>query len=156
MAKIFMHTEAAHASGAFAFMQNYFHGIGGGAGGGMGSFGAGVGGAGRPMTHNFHGGGIVDKWSAMASGGVVRANEGVFTEDQMASMQPASPASMNQINVSVTNVNGPTESKAEGSGLSNADARELARLITAVCDERIMKQRHVGGALYIPRSQRGG
>lgn len=86
----------------------------------------------------------------MAKGG-----EGVFTPAQMRAMAPAGTSNQNQVNITITNVNGRTDAGVDSAGTDPAKARELARLVVAVVQSQMVKERRVGGQLYVPRSQRG-
>lgn len=109
----------------------------------------------RRAMSTFHAGGVVP----LAAGGEVpimaKGGEGVFTPAQMRAMAPAGTSNQNQVNITITNVNGRTDAGVDSAGTDPAKARELARLVVAVVQSQMVKERRVGGQLYVPRSQRG-
>ncbi len=99
--------------------------------------------------------------SPFALGGLVIpsfAEGGVMPWDGLAQLHkgetviPSNSSSV-QNNISVSVVNGQATTK--GSGLSDSDARELARSVEAAVNSTLNKQRRVGGSLYTPRSALG-
>lgn len=115
--------------------------------------------SGHQTTHHFGGlvagyadGGIVDGWSAFASGGGVRNSSGMFTPS------PGSNVSVSNtvVNVNVSNRGVTTDVHGDSGGLKEGDYREIGRMVGLIVDSKMSNARRVGGQNYVSRSQRGG
>ena len=99
--------------------------------------------------------GIMDSWSAFASGGVVSSDG--FTPQQMARLAPSANIASSVVNVTVNNTGGRTQTNvngtgAAGAGLNERDARDIARMVSGLVDQRLTRQMRSGGVLYTPRA----
>ena len=101
--------------------------------------------------------GSVGAWASYAGGGAV-SRRMVGGGGTMV-VNNVSASSATQVHVEVNNFGGgnsATRTRGGGGGLTEADAREIGRVVNAVIDQRINRGKHVGGDLYVSRAQRGG